>query len=121
MRAGTEAERVLLSHMLECIGRMEEYTRGGFEAYASSPLIQDAVLRNLHTLTESSQRVSEGLKATEPEIPWKQLAGFRNVVVHGYIDFDLDVAWSVAQQDLGPPREALVRLRARCAAGGNET
>lgn len=121
MRAGTEGDLVLLDHMLQCIGRIEEYTREGFEAYASSSLIQDAVLRNLHILTESSQRLSGPLKDTEPQVPWRQLAGFRNVVVHGYLGFDRDVAWSVVEQDLPPLRAALVRMRERCAAGGSPT
>ena len=58
--------------------------------------MQDAVIRNLHTLTESSQRLSNDIKATEPQIPWRELAGFRNVIVHGYFGVDLGaVCWSL--------------------------
>ena len=45
--------------------------------------MQDAVIRNLQILAESSQRLSSDIKGTEPQIPWRELAGFRNVIVHG--------------------------------------
>ena len=51
---------VYLRHILRCISRTEEYTRGGREAFFASTLIQDAVIRNLQTLAESTQRLSGG-------------------------------------------------------------
>ncbi|MBL8324245.1 MAG: DUF86 domain-containing protein [Rubrivivax sp.] len=51
--------------------------------------MQDAVIRNLQMLTESSQRLSSEIKATESQIPWRELSGFRNVIVHGYLGVDL--------------------------------
>lgn len=51
--------------------------------FEGSRLVQDAVLRNLQTLAESSQRLSTGIKSSAPQIPWRELAVFRNVIVHG--------------------------------------
>ena len=88
MTPGPEADRVLLAHMRDCLARIDEYTgveRGRFEG---SRLVQDAVIRNLQTLAESSQRLSPKIKATEPQVPWRELAGFRNVIVHGYLGLD---------------------------------
>lgn len=85
MIAGPDADRVLLAHMRECIERVREYTAGDRTRFESSRLIQDAVIRNLQTLTESSQRSSAGIKATEPQVPWRELSGFRNVISHGYL------------------------------------
>ena len=69
-----------LTHMLECIAAIESYrVAGDFE---SDERTLDAVLRRLQILTESSMRISGELKASWPEIPWRELAGFRNVVVH---------------------------------------
>lgn len=65
--------------MRECIERVVEYTQGNKAVFGSSRLVQDAVIRNLQTLTESSQRLSDGIKATESQVPWRELAGFRNV------------------------------------------
>jgi uncharacterized protein with HEPN domain len=52
-------DRVYLKHILRCIARIEEYTAAGREGFFSSHLIQDGVIRNLQTLAESSQRLSE--------------------------------------------------------------
>ena len=77
-------DRIYLQHILRCVSRVEEYTRQGREAFLSSSLIQDAVMRNLQTMAESTQRLSEALKSARPEVDWKALAGFRNVLVHDY-------------------------------------
>ncbi|MBK1695248.1 DUF86 domain-containing protein [Chromatium weissei] len=100
MKSGPDADRVLLAYMQECIDRIAEYTGGERVIFMRSRLVQDAVIRNLQTLTESSQRLSETLKAGEPTIPWRDIAGFRNVLTHGYLGLDAEVVWSVVEQDL---------------------
>lgn len=99
--------------MRECIERVREYTGGDRTRFETSRLVQDAVIRNLQTLTESSQRLSEGIKATEPQVPWRELAGFRNVIVHGYLGIDLAAVWLVVEQDLPPLVVALDRMVVR--------
>ena len=81
--------------------------------FDASSLVQDAVIRNLQTLTESSQRLSDELKATEPQIPWRELAGFRNVIVHGYLGVDLGAVWLVVEQDLPALADAASRMALR--------
>jgi uncharacterized protein with HEPN domain len=99
--------------MGECIERIREYTAGDRSRFEASRLVQDAVIRNLQTLTESSQRLSDNIKATEPQVPWRELAGFRNVIVHGYLGIDLEAVWLVVDQDLPPLAAALARMVAR--------
>jgi len=106
---------VLLAHMGECIERIREYTAGDRSRFEASRLVQDAVIRNLQTLTESSQRLSDDIRATEPQVPWRELAGFRNVIVHGYLGIDLAAVWLVVEQDLPPLAAALARMVARAS------
>lgn len=113
MNPGPDGDRVLLAHMRECIGRVREYTEGDRARFETSRLVQDAVIRNLQTLTESSQRLSDNAKADEPNVPWRELAGFRNVIVHGYLGIDLEAVWLVVEQDLPPLAAALDRMVAR--------
>ena len=61
-------DRVYLLHILECIQRIEGNTSGGHDAFMASHTLQDAVLRNLQTMAESTQRLSEELKAEHPEV-----------------------------------------------------
>ena len=99
--------------MGKCIERIREYAAGDRSRFELSRLVQDAVIRNLQTLTESSQRLSEDIKATEPQVPWRELGGFRNVIVHGYLGIDLAAVWLVVDQDLPPLASALARMVAR--------
>jgi uncharacterized protein with HEPN domain len=110
MTPGAVSDQVLLAHMLECVERIREYTHGEHESFHGSRLIQDAVIRNLHTLTETSQRLTDAIKATEPQTPWRDLIGFRNVIVHGYLSLDLAAVWLVVAQDLPPLAMALNRM-----------
>lgn len=116
MTPGPEADRVLLAHMRECLERIHEYTGVDRSRFEGSRLVQDAVIRNLQTLAESSQRLSSEIKATEPQIPWRELAGFRNVIVHGYLGVDLGAAWLVVEQDLPALAEAVDRMAVRLAS-----
>jgi len=93
-------DRVYLKHVLRCIARIEEYTAAGRQSFFSSSLIQDGVIRNLQTLAESSQRLNESIKGSYPEVDWKGLAGFRNVLVHDYLGVDLVLVYRVVEQDV---------------------
>lgn len=110
MNPTPEADRVLLAHMHECLDRIREYTNAERARFETSRLVQDAVIRNLQTLAESSQRLSSEIKGTEPQIPWRELAGFRNVIVHGYLGVDLRAVWLVVEQDLPTLTEAVNRM-----------
>ena len=74
-------DRLYLIHMQECMERVLKYTIDGRDKFMESTLIQDATIRNLQIMAESSQRISEELKTTYPEIDWRNLSGFRNVLV----------------------------------------
>jgi uncharacterized protein with HEPN domain len=101
-------DAVYLKHILRCISRVEEYSAAGAETFFASSLIQDGV-RNLQTLAESSQRLSETIKQSWPDVDWKGLAGFRNVLVHDYLGVDLKLIYRAVEHDLP-------RLRKACEA-----
>ncbi len=111
MKPGLDSDRVLLEHIRECVERIREYTAGGDRAtFYASGLVQDAVVRNLQTLAESTQRLSTAIKATERDVPWQAIAGFRNVLVHAYLGIDLDAVWSVVDRDLPELATAVGRM-----------
>ena len=118
MNPSPEADRVLLAHMRDSLNRILEYTNAERSRFEASRLVQDAVIRNLQTLTESSQRLSDEIKSTEPQIPWRELAGFRNVIVHGYLGVDLGAVWLVVEQDLPALSEAVNRMLTQLGPSG---
>jgi len=85
-------------------------------AFYDSHLVQDAVVRNLQILAESTQRLSGPLKATEPTVPWNAIAGFRNLLVHNYLGIDLAAVWGVVEKDLPALELALERMARRIAS-----
>jgi uncharacterized protein with HEPN domain len=103
-------DKLYLIHITEAIGRIEQYVQGGRKAFDSSTLIQDAVIRNLQTLAESSQHLSDKLKAQHPEIDWRAMAGLRNVLVHDYLGVDIDRVWQIVEQDLPDLKRKLAAL-----------
>jgi len=84
-------DRTYLLHIQECIVRIEEDVRDGRAAFESSHMIQDAVIRNLQVLAESTKRLSDAAKSTHLKIDWTGIAGFRNLLVHDYFSVDLGV------------------------------
>ena len=118
MNPGPEADRVLLAHMRDCLDRILEYTNAERSRFDASRLVQDAVIRNLQTLAESSQRLSSEIKGTEPQIPWRELAGFHNVIVHGYLGVDLGAVWLVVEQVLPALTAAVNRMTAQLGRHG---
>jgi uncharacterized protein with HEPN domain len=101
-------DRLYLDHIRECIDRIEQYTQEGKESFFADTKTQDAVLRNLHTLAESTQRLSMATKAGYPATDWRSIAAFRNVVVHGYLGVSLTQIWAIVEKDL-PRLEAQIQ------------
>ena len=104
-------EKLYLIHIAECIGRVESYTQGMTkEAFLDSSLVQDAVIRNLQTMAEATQRLSEPTRRSRPDIEWFKIAGFRNALVHDYLGVDLDKVWNILQNDLPTLKVAIDHL-----------
>ena len=99
---------VYINHMLDCIARIDEYVDSKDQFYESR-LVQDAVVRNLQVMSESSQRLSVDLKSQYSDTPWKNISGFRNIIVHDYLGLDLDMVWSVVELEL-PKLEKVLDL-----------
>jgi uncharacterized protein with HEPN domain len=100
-------DRIYLRHILECIQRIEEDTHSGRDSYLASHTLQDAVLRNLQTLSESTQRLSPSLKNTQPTIEWRRIGAFRNLLVHNYLGIDLERIWEMVQRDVPELKRAV--------------
>jgi uncharacterized protein with HEPN domain len=90
---------VYIEHMIDCILRINEYVNDK-DGFYHSHLIQDAVVRNLQIMSESSQRIDDTIKINYLDIAWREISGFRNILVHDYLGLDLDMIWSVIEQEL---------------------
>ncbi len=93
-------DQIYLDHILECIGWIESFTAEGREAFFKDRKTQSAVLRELQILAESTQRLSDEFKGRFPNIPWQNVAGFRNVIVHDYLGIKLQRVWEIIEVDI---------------------
>jgi len=105
-----KSDKIYIQHILDMIGRVESATGEGKDAFLASELHQDAVLRNLHTVTETTQRLSDDLKQAYPDVEWKMLAAFRNVLVHDYLGIDLELVWTVITRDIPEFKKKIVEI-----------
>jgi len=90
-----------LADILEAIRRILDYTQDlTYDGFLRSPMIQDAVLRNLQVVGEATNKLSSTLQANYPDMPWQVMAGMRDKIVHDYFGIDYQVVWDVARGDL---------------------
>ena len=93
-------DAVYVQHLLECIARIEQYTKAGRSEFMASTLVQDGVIRNLQTLGQSVLKLSESFKSAHPDVDWKSIIGLRNVLVHDYLGVSVTRVWEIVERDL---------------------
>ena len=96
-----------MAWMAESIQRIREYTAAGTDQLLRDGPIRDAVVWRLETIGEASTNLSPELKARHPEIPWRGVADFRNIVAHAYRSLQPDIVKDVVDRDLQPPSEVV--------------
>ena len=104
-------DAVYVQHVLECIARIEQYTKAGRTEFAASTLIQDGVIRNLQTLGQSVLKLSEPFKSAHSEVDWKSIIGLRNVLVHDYLGISVARVWEIVERDLPALKAKILAIR----------
>jgi uncharacterized protein with HEPN domain len=94
-----------------CITRIEAYTKGGRDAFIDSPMIQDAVIRNFEIIGEAVKHLSEPVKANHSDIPWRRIAGLRDILIHQYMGVDITTVWSVIEENLSDLKQAVIEIQ----------
>jgi len=84
----------------EAIERIEKYASKGREAFEDDELIQNWILHHLQVIGEAARAISEELKDEHDEMPWRQIVGMRHILVHRYFEVDIDLIWSVVEDDV---------------------
>ena len=104
-------DSVYLGHVRDAISRIEWYIEGVSETeFLEAPLVQDAVIRQIQIIGEAAKRRSHDLRKRTPSIPWADITGMREKLVHDYMGVDLEIVWETATRDLPTLKSKLEKL-----------
>jgi uncharacterized protein with HEPN domain len=100
-----------LNDILEAVSMIEEYTRGLDKSnFEKDRKVQDAVVRRFEIIGEATKNIPNTFRMKYPEIPWRDLAGFRDVLIHGYFGVDVNRVWGVIEDYLPKLKSQLAEI-----------
>lgn len=92
---------VYIEHILLSINKIEKFTENiSHREFLRNQLIQDAVIRNIEIIGEAAKKLSDDFKSTYHLIPWKEMAGMRDKLIHDYLGVDIEVVWETVIEDI---------------------
>jgi uncharacterized protein with HEPN domain len=98
--------RLLIDDIARAVQKIDRYVAGlDQEEFIADEKTVDAVVRNLEIVGEATQQLPPSFTAANPQIPWRQMAGLRNRIVHEYFGVDLEMIWQIITTDV-PELEA---------------
>ena len=101
-------DRDSLEDILEASRRARRYTAGmDYAQFVRDSKTQDAVIRNLEIIGEATKRLSDDLRADHEMVPWKNMAGLRDRLIHDYFGVNLDIVWQIASDELPAVQESI--------------
>lgn len=101
-----------LDDILEAIRNIEEDSSDiSFDEFVADRRRKDAVVRNFEIIGEATKKIPDDLKARNPAVAWKQVAGLRDVIAHGYFRVDYEVLWGIVTQTVPGFKAAIVKIR----------
>lgn len=88
-------------HIFDAIDSIERYLKDkNYEEFKENSMLQDAVIRKIEVIGEATKKLSGELREKNREIPWKQITGMRDKLIHKFSEIDLDVVWDTTNKDI---------------------
>ena len=107
-----ERDQLFLNHVLLAIAEIQNFTTNGRSNFMTDSKTQSAVIRQLEIIGEAVKNLSKAMTESQPGVPWRQIAGARDRLIHAYFNVDIDAVWSMVEQDLPSLQAHIQRITA---------
>ncbi|GFO66401.1 DUF86 domain-containing protein [Geomonas paludis] len=105
-------DTVYLAHILDAVRQIQLYTQGmDYEGFSGTRMVQDAVIRQFEIIGEAAKNMSAEFRSLHGHVPWKDLAGFRDKLIHQYFGVDLATVWRSVEDDIPILLADLIKLQ----------
>jgi len=103
--------RLFIVDISECIEKIEGYISGmTYDEYMKDSKTKDAIVRNLEIIGEAAKKIPDHIQERYKEIPWPQIVGMRNRLIHGYFVIDYDIVWNIVKDEMPDLKDKIKKI-----------
>jgi uncharacterized protein with HEPN domain len=101
---------IYLKHILQSIVKIQKFVTYKNKKSIDQDLVESGIIRELQTMSESTQKLSKSLKLSAQDIPWRDIGDFRNKLVHEYLGINTEIIWSVIKKELPKLKKRVTKM-----------
>ncbi|MCK4311907.1 MAG: DUF86 domain-containing protein [Candidatus Cloacimonetes bacterium] len=104
-------KKIFIEDIISSMNKIEEYIEGiSYQDFVKSDIVIDAVVRNLEIIGEAAKNIPESFRNEKNDIPWKNMIGLRNIVIHEYFGVDLSIIWKIITVNIPKTKKDILKL-----------
>ena len=104
--------RLFIEDIMESIGLIETYIGGNSkEKLDNDQKLKDSIVRRLEIIGEAVKNIPDNFREKYPKVPWKKIAGLRDIIIHTYFDIDSDIVWDIIKKDLPDLKQNIQKIK----------